>query len=72
MVSVWLDLRGEARVLSQNERNVKMELRYQIKDREDMRVIREVCAKDYGQAVGIAISLGFDFKYYFVCIVENR
>ena len=50
-------------MLSQNERNVKMELRYQIKDREDMRVIREVRAEDYGQAVGIARSLGFDFKY---------
>ena len=70
MVSVQLDSRGEAKVPSQSERNVKMELRYQIKDREDMRVIREVCAKDYGQAVGIASSLGFDFKYYYVCIVR--
>lgn len=59
-------------MLSQTRRNVKMELRYQIKDREDMRVIREVRAEDYGQAVGIARSLGFDFKYYYVCIVENR
>ena len=46
-----------------------MKTRYQIKDREDMRVMRELCAEDYGQAVCIASSLGFDFKYYYVCMV---
>lgn len=44
-----------------------MKIRYQIKDREDMCVMREVFADDFGQAVGIANALGFDFKSYYVC-----